>query len=109
MTVGIIGAGQIGQAVAKQTLRAGASVVISNSRGPDSLESVINETGPWSARWQRNASGRSRDGRSCSALEQLAGRYFRPAALEWSHCYRRDECGYRSRISCPGSWRKNIE
>jgi predicted dinucleotide-binding enzyme len=46
MTVGIIGAGKIGQAVAKQTLRAGYSVVISNSRGPASLESVINALGP---------------------------------------------------------------
>jgi predicted dinucleotide-binding enzyme len=45
MTVGIIGAGKIGLAVAKQVLRAGESVVLSNSRGPDSLASTINALG----------------------------------------------------------------
>jgi 8-hydroxy-5-deazaflavin:NADPH oxidoreductase len=45
MTIGIIGAGKIGQAVAKHVLRAGDSVVISNSRGPASLTSVVNALG----------------------------------------------------------------
>ena len=35
--IGIIGAGRLGQAMARTALRAGRSVVISNSRGPDSL------------------------------------------------------------------------
>jgi predicted dinucleotide-binding enzyme len=43
--VGIIGAGHIGQTVARIALRAGRSVVISNSRGPDSLGPVIAELG----------------------------------------------------------------
>jgi 8-hydroxy-5-deazaflavin:NADPH oxidoreductase len=43
--VGIIGAGRIGQTVARIALRAGRSVVISNSRGPDSLGSVVAELG----------------------------------------------------------------
>ena len=39
--VGIIGAGRLGQAMARTALRAGRSVVIANSRGPDSLTSVV--------------------------------------------------------------------
>jgi 3-hydroxyisobutyrate dehydrogenase-like beta-hydroxyacid dehydrogenase len=39
--VGIIGAGRIGQAMARTAQRAGRSVVISNSRGPESLSSLI--------------------------------------------------------------------
>jgi 8-hydroxy-5-deazaflavin:NADPH oxidoreductase len=44
-TVGIIGAGRIGQAIAKTALRAGRQVVIANSRGPESLASVVHELG----------------------------------------------------------------
>ena len=40
-TVGIIGAGHIGQALARTALRAGRRVVIANSRGPESLEPVV--------------------------------------------------------------------
>jgi 8-hydroxy-5-deazaflavin:NADPH oxidoreductase len=40
-TVGIIGAGHIGQALAHTALRAGRGVLISNSRGPASLEPVV--------------------------------------------------------------------
>jgi phosphoglycerate dehydrogenase-like enzyme len=36
-TIGIIGAGNIGQALARTALRAGREVVIANSRGPESL------------------------------------------------------------------------
>ena len=43
--VGIIGAGRLGQAMARTALRAGRPVVIANSRGPDSLASVISELG----------------------------------------------------------------
>ncbi|MGK2931954.1 MAG: NAD(P)-binding domain-containing protein, partial [Solirubrobacterales bacterium] len=35
MAIGIIGAGNIGQANATQMLRAGQEVLISNSRGPE--------------------------------------------------------------------------
>jgi 8-hydroxy-5-deazaflavin:NADPH oxidoreductase len=45
MTLGIIGAGNIGQALARQALRAGRDVVVSNSRGPDSLRGVVAELG----------------------------------------------------------------
>jgi predicted dinucleotide-binding enzyme len=39
--VGIIGAGRIGQAMARIALRTGRSVVIANSRGPESLTAVV--------------------------------------------------------------------
>jgi len=39
--VGIIGAGRLGQAMARTALRAGRPVVIANSRGPESLASVV--------------------------------------------------------------------
>ncbi len=44
-TVGVIGAGRIGKAVAKQALRAGRFVVISNSQEPSALKPLINELG----------------------------------------------------------------
>jgi len=43
--IGIIGAGRLGQAMARTAVRAGRSVVIANSRGPDSLTSVVSELG----------------------------------------------------------------
>ena len=43
--VGIIGAGRIAQAMARTALRAGRHVVVSNSRGPESLGSVVSELG----------------------------------------------------------------
>ncbi len=44
-TVGIIGAGAIGQAFAHQLVNAGVNVILSNSRGPDSLAEVIEALG----------------------------------------------------------------
>jgi hypothetical protein len=44
-TVGIIGAGRIGQAMAKIARRAGRPVVISNRHGPQSLASLVEELG----------------------------------------------------------------
>jgi 8-hydroxy-5-deazaflavin:NADPH oxidoreductase len=46
MTIGIIGAGHIGQAVAKRLSSAGLPASISNSRGPESLSSLVRELGP---------------------------------------------------------------
>ncbi len=45
-TVGIIGAGAIGQAIARQLTRAGIDVVLSNSRGPASLAALVGQLGP---------------------------------------------------------------
>jgi predicted dinucleotide-binding enzyme len=44
-SVGIIGAGRIGQAIAQTAVRAGRQVVIANSRGPESLTSVVEALG----------------------------------------------------------------
>jgi predicted dinucleotide-binding enzyme len=43
--VGIIGAGRLGQAMARTALRAGRRVVIANSRGPESLAPVVSALG----------------------------------------------------------------
>jgi 8-hydroxy-5-deazaflavin:NADPH oxidoreductase len=43
--VGIIGAGRLGQAMARTARRAGREVVIANSRGPESLASVVSALG----------------------------------------------------------------
>ena len=46
MTIGIIGAGNIGTALAKALGRAGIDAIISNSRGPDTLKDLAREAGP---------------------------------------------------------------
>jgi predicted dinucleotide-binding enzyme len=45
-TLGIIGAGNIGSQVARKAVESGYSVVLSNSRGPESLTALIAELGP---------------------------------------------------------------
>lgn len=45
MTIGIIGAGNIGAAFAKALGRAGIDAIISNSRGPESLADLAGEAG----------------------------------------------------------------
>jgi predicted dinucleotide-binding enzyme len=45
-TIGLIGAGHIGSQVARLAVASGYDVVISNSRGPDSLKDLISELGP---------------------------------------------------------------
>jgi 8-hydroxy-5-deazaflavin:NADPH oxidoreductase len=56
-SVGIIGAGRLGQAMARTAPRAGRDVVIANSRGPESLASVVSQLG---------------DGASAGTVEQAA-------------------------------------
>jgi len=46
MTFGIIGAGGIGKAFARQLARIGEEVMVSNSRGPESLAPLRTEIGP---------------------------------------------------------------
>lgn len=46
MRIGIIGAGNIGLAVAKTLSRAGIAATIANSRGPDSLKEAVAALGP---------------------------------------------------------------
>lgn len=45
-TLGIIGSGNIGSAVARLATAAGIDVVIANSRGPQSLAGLVEELGP---------------------------------------------------------------
>jgi predicted dinucleotide-binding enzyme len=46
MTIGIIGADRIGANAARLFVEVGHRVAICNSRGPDSLESLVAEIGP---------------------------------------------------------------
>ncbi len=45
-TVGFIGSGQIGGTVARLSVAAGHQVVLSNSRGPETLQDLVAELGP---------------------------------------------------------------
>ncbi len=44
-TIGLIGAGHIGSQVARLAVKNGADVVISNSRGPETLADLVRELG----------------------------------------------------------------
>ena len=66
--VGIIGAGRIGQAMARTALRAGRSVAIANSRGPESLTSVVSALG---------------DGVSAGTVQQAAAAGIVVVAVPW--------------------------
>jgi len=67
-SVGIIGAGRIGQAMARIALRAGRSVVIANSRGPESLTSEVSALG---------------DGVSAGTVQQAAAAGIVVVAVPW--------------------------
>jgi hypothetical protein len=45
-TIGFIGSGRIGTSVAKAAIAHGYDVVMSNSRGPDTLKDLVQELGP---------------------------------------------------------------
>ena len=45
-TVGFIGSGMIGGTVARLSVAAGHQVVLSNSRGPETLKDLVEELGP---------------------------------------------------------------
>ena len=45
-TIGIIGAGHIGSQIARKAVELGYDVVISNSRGPETLSGLVAELGP---------------------------------------------------------------
>ena len=44
--IGLIGAGHIGSQLARLSVQHGYDVVISNSRGPDTLKDLVRELGP---------------------------------------------------------------
>jgi predicted dinucleotide-binding enzyme len=66
--LGIIGAGRLGQAMARTALRAGRRVVIANSRGPQSLAPVVSALG---------------DGVSAGTVEQAAAAPTVVLAVPW--------------------------
>jgi 8-hydroxy-5-deazaflavin:NADPH oxidoreductase len=66
--VGIIGAGRLGQAMARTARRAGRDVVIANSRGPESLTSVASTLG---------------DGVSAGTVEEAAAAGIVVVAVPW--------------------------
>jgi predicted dinucleotide-binding enzyme len=66
--VGIIGAGRIGKALARTSLRAGRSVVIANSRGPESLTALVSALG---------------DGVSAGTVQQAAAADIVVVAVPW--------------------------
>jgi len=66
--IGIIGAGRLGQAMAATALRAGRDVMLANSRGPDSLDSVIASLP---------------DGASAGTVEQVLGAHIVVLAVPW--------------------------
>ncbi|MET0863198.1 MAG: NAD(P)-binding domain-containing protein, partial [Nakamurella sp.] len=45
-TIGFIGSGNIGSTVARLAIAAGYDVVLSNSRGPETLSELVSELGP---------------------------------------------------------------
>jgi predicted dinucleotide-binding enzyme len=69
-SIGIIGAGRIGQAMARTALRAGRPVVISNSRGPETLASVVETLG---------------DGVSAGTVEQASTADIVVLAVPWGN------------------------
>jgi 8-hydroxy-5-deazaflavin:NADPH oxidoreductase len=66
--IGIIGAGRLGQGMARTALRAGREVVIANSRDPESLRSLVSELG---------------DGASAGTVDQAAGAGIVVIAVPW--------------------------
>jgi predicted dinucleotide-binding enzyme len=67
-SVGIIGAGRLGQAMARTARRAGRDVVIANSRGPESLTSAVSALG---------------DGVSAGTVDQAAAAGIVVIAVPW--------------------------
>jgi 8-hydroxy-5-deazaflavin:NADPH oxidoreductase len=66
--VGIIGAGRIGQAMARNAQRAGRPAVVANSRGPETLASVVSTLG---------------DGASAGTVEEVAAARIVVLAVPW--------------------------
>ena len=82
-TIGLIGAGHIGSQIARLAVANGYNVVISNSRGPETLSELVAELGPRRARqpsWTRHEPATSSSSRyplknySTVPVEPLAGK-----------------------------------
>ena len=70
-TVGLIGAGHIGSQVARLALAHGYDVVISNSRGPESLPALVAGLGPGPVRRRPSMRPGRRHRRRLRAAEEL--------------------------------------
>jgi len=70
-TIGIIGAGHIGSQVARKAVELGYDVVISNSRGPETLAALVAELGP--------------KARAASAVEAAADGDFAVVTVPFGH------------------------
>jgi 8-hydroxy-5-deazaflavin:NADPH oxidoreductase len=70
--IGIIGAGRLGTAMARLALRAGRRVVIANSRGPETLASVVSALG---------------DGVSSGTVDEAASAGVVVLAVPWDHVH----------------------
>lgn len=68
--IGIIGAGRLGQAMARTALRAGRSVLIANSHGPESMTSVVSTLG---------------NGASAGTVQQAVAAGIVVIAVPWDH------------------------
>jgi 8-hydroxy-5-deazaflavin:NADPH oxidoreductase len=68
MDVGIIGAGRLGQAMARTALRAGRQIVLANSRGPESLAPLVSTLG---------------EGASAGTVDEAAGAGIVVIAVPW--------------------------
>jgi predicted dinucleotide-binding enzyme len=80
-TLGIIGAGRLGQALARTARRADRPVVIANSRGPESLQPVVDALGAGIT------AGRTQDAARCAIVALAvpwAGVNDALAGLSWS-------------------------
>ena len=88
-TIGLIGAGNIGSAVAHLAVQAGYDVVLSNSRGPETLADLVAELGDAGASGHRRGGGRGRRPRGGDdPAEELRRRAGRAAARQGRHRHR---------------------
>ena len=101
-TVGIIGAGRLGQAMARTAVRAGRRVVLANSRGPESLASVISELGTSVSAGSVEQAAAARIS-SCRAVGQCPGAV---AGIDW---HGRVVIDATQRLGCRRPERENLE
>jgi len=59
MKIGIIGTGGIGQALAHHVAKAGYEIIVSNSRGPESLTGLVGKLGPRATAGTRQEAARA--------------------------------------------------
>jgi hypothetical protein len=59
MNIGIIGTGGIGQALAGHIAKAGFEIIVSNSRGPESLAALVSKLGPRAKAGTRQAAAQA--------------------------------------------------